>query len=649
MMRAILFALILALILPLGCRKEKAARDAGGPAAAPPRATVKQPSWREPPITSESYRRAWNEAAGELFDLRWSFDRARPFEIDVAEGDVTMPASRRAGFGQAEAGPISLSAEIVRALDLVGGRLEEKRRRAVAEALSEQQEAHAFFDLKALPAPYAKAAEILSDAAPYAGELFLLQNHPMAPEFERELIRGGDTDSIRFFRRAGGPLSERFGDKLYASAVRSFPDRMTGMAMWPEAMGEGVLEEIEGKGEGARDFLSPFTVVKRGESGELMWMPYSAYPPFATHLRAVAKRLEEAAGVEGIDAALKKELEALAAAVVSADARPFGEALSAWEESSGPIELIVGPFGTGRDPFNSKNFYGFVLGVANPKGEALLAKITPFASELEAAISAASGGAYSPRAKLRPNLRAVDVILASGFFSGDGGGALEFGACAEGGDGCDGKRLVAANHHEAYAPILQAVADAALVSTSAAQVDADSMLLLTALRSIASAVGPRAAPSSGADFAALEEAKKDAAAAHAAAILSARGAIGQGELRRFYAAWLASLFDALRLGQADPEGRAALAEISYLAWHGAIKEQGLKFAIVPERVAPVVESMLSLVVRAISSSSVDAAAEFLASYPARVPDNVAVALSAIEIARVPRGVAVYYSLAASER
>nr|HPM41456.1 hypothetical protein [bacterium] len=574
MKRAILFALIFAAAFAAGCRKERAAEDAAGAGALPARATVEQPSWREPPITSESFRRAWNEAAGELFDLRWSFDRGRPFEIDVTEGDITMPASRRARFGQAEAGPISLSAEIVRALDLVGGRLEEKRRRAVAEALSEQQEAHAFFDLKALPAPYAKAAEVLSDAAPYAGELFLLQNHPMAPEFERRLIRDGDTDSIRFFRRAGGPLSERFGDRLYANAVRSFPDRMTGAAMWPEAMGDGVLKEIEERGEGARDFLSPFTVVKRNESGELMWMPYSAYPPFATHLRAIAKRLEEAAGVEGIDENLKGELLALAAALTSTDALPFSEALKAWEKSLGPIELVVGPLGSGRDPFGAKNFYGFVLGVANAKGEALLAKITPVASELEAAISAASGGAYSPRAEVRPNLRAVDVILASGSFSGDGGGALEIGACAEGGDGCDGKKLVVANHHEAYAPILEAVADAALVSTSAAQVDSDAMLLLTSLRSVSSAVGPRASPSSGADFAALEEAKVDAAAAHAAGSLAAKGAIGQGELRKFYAAWLASLFDALRRGQGDPEGRAALAEISFLAWHGAIKEQG---------------------------------------------------------------------------
>ncbi|HPQ81988.1 MAG TPA: hypothetical protein PLZ86_09780, partial [bacterium] len=116
MKRAAIVCLILSLLISCSCRKRAKEPEAG--AASAPRVTVRQASWREPPMTSESLRLAWNESAAELFDIRWSSDRQRPWKIDIEAGDISMPSSRRARFGQPASGPLSATPELIRAIDL---------------------------------------------------------------------------------------------------------------------------------------------------------------------------------------------------------------------------------------------------------------------------------------------------------------------------------------------------------------------------------------------------------------------------------------------------------------------------------------------------------------------------------------------------
>lgn len=621
-----------------------------------PKATVTPASWREPPITSASYRRAWNEAAGELFDLQWEADRGESGAIDIAAGDLAIPASQRGRFGQPETGPIVASMELDRAVTLVGERLEEKRRAAVSDALAEQVEAHANFDLAALPKPEREAAQILAEAASLVDDLYLMQNHPSAIDFERELIRDGDVDSIRFFRRAGGPASPRCGDALYASALRRFPDRMPAAAMWPDGMNEKLLEEIVTRGgaNSQNPFLSPFTAVKRSEAGDLIWMPYGAYPPFAGTLRGVARRLEEAGAVDGADPAFKALVERIAATLSSSDAWPYGDLLEAWAGYAGPLEVVAGPFGIGRDPYRTKGFYEFILAVPNERAGALVAKARPLLVEFEAAIAQVSGGTYAARniEGARP-VRAVDVLVATGFAAGDEGPALEIAPSA--GNGAAAKRLVAVNHHEAMLPVIRQAGQAALVPAIAAQVDAWGMATYTILAALVRDLGPQAdQPISagltaeralGRQFAPLFAAKTDAQAMRAAGLLTAKGIISEEELRRIVAAYLATLVQRMRRGNDPVLAAAAATELSYLAWHGALKEQGTRLAVVADRFPAVIEAMQGDLVRAMAAGNTDAAAQLIVSYPAKMPDNAAVALAALEGGVVPRGAAVSYHLA----
>lgn len=642
---AVLFVCIA--LLTLSCRKAPKAPFAGPSAA--PRATVQPASWREPPLASESYRTAWGEAAGELFDLEWSSDRGEPWRIDIEAGDISMPASKRARFGQAEAGPIAATPELVRAIDLVGQRLEEKRKSAVAAALAEKAEAHSSFSAASLGEAGARTVGILLEAASIVDELFSLQNHPLSDQFARVLIRDGDLDSIRFFRRSGGPSSATCGDRLYANALKGFPDRMIGAAMWPEGMGPTVMEEIRSReaGSSGNPFLSPFTAVKRTEAGDLMWMPYFSYPPFAGLLRSLVRRLEDAAAIEGQDPAMGALLSLYAKALASPDAYPFDGALTAFDASQGPLEVVVGPFGRGRDPWEVKNFYEFVLAVPNEGGAAIIAKAKSALPALDVAMARMAGGEHQAKpAEAGRAVRAVDVVFASGFAGGDEPLFLELspdaGAVA---GGAKRKRLIAMNHHDAKLPVVRAVAEASLVSALASRVDSGGLALFTVLSSLAGDLGPQ--PSDAAvpsKFAALFAAKADVGGAVAAGMLATAGAIGQEELGRFYAAYLATLIDRMRDGGDPDRALAASLELSYLAWHGALKEQGARMALNAERMSPVLEALLGEIVRALASNNSDSASELVVSYPSKLPDNVAVALGALAAAKTPRDAVVYYGV-----
>ncbi|HPQ81576.1 MAG TPA: hypothetical protein PLZ86_07635, partial [bacterium] len=420
----------------------------------------------------------------------------------------------------------------------------------------------------------------------------------------------------------------------------------------PGGMGLNLKEELSARGDGAKPnpFLSPYTVVKRTDAGDLMWMPYAAYPPFAGLVHSLSRRLDDASIVTGADAGLARLLSLYAKALSGTDAYPFDEAFGAFASYKGRLKVLVGPYGTGRDPWGAKGFYGLVVGIQNETAEAVVAKATAIFPALEAAIARMAGEAHTPRqAGSEPSLSAVDVIIASGFSGGDEPLFLEFSLDGlPHGEGEARKRLIAVNHHDAKLPLLKAVANASLAPALAVRVDADGLRLFTILSTLADDVGLKAGAAAPADLAVLSRVKADAGGALAARLLAEGGAIGQGELFRFYAAYIATLVDRMR-GLNESDAKAAAFELSYLAWHGALREQGARLAVNPDRLAPAVEAMLGETVRAFASGGGDGAAALLASYTSKIPDSVSISLESLSAAGTPRDAVVNYRVAGTER
>jgi hypothetical protein len=648
---AVLLAMCLAMTVLLACK------GGGKRSSAPPAA---KPSFVEPIMGYESYRKAFNEVASELYDIQWVKDLEDKGHIDVAKGELFIPDAKLSSFNLKGGRPVAETPELMRALDIIGKRLEEKRRAAVEDALKREVEYHSTFDLAVLTKPNRDAARLLVDAAHHIENLYEMQNHPNSLIYERELIQKGDPRSMMFFKRMASPMSIKYGDPLYANAVSSFPDRMFAAAMWPHDMNGDVIAQI---GQVADEkervaFTSPFTVVKKDKGGRLMWLPYGAYPPFQGELKAISSLLMKASGIRGLSDPFARQLMLQSSAIVSGDPYPFFESDQAWVKSDGQLELVIGPYETERDPYGTKSFYEFLLAAENPKATELLSKLKTFLPEIELGISqSAPEGMYEPRKiDADPSLRVVDVIIASGMSASEDSPFMASVLPNVGPLSGDERRkmVIMANHHKAKLPILKAVANAVLTPYMADLIDADAFVSLTTLLALMQPLGPQGYTktqdqrtvdaSLGASYNTLKQVKAGVAAAWSAHLLASRGIISAEELKRFYATYLANLFRYMSLGIGSPYGAAAASEFSYLIYHGAIRETSNGLEIDFERIQQALAEFMSETVSAMTSGSNAAAEQMLVGYPLKSSDLLSKYLSRLKAANIPSDVAVCYHI-----
>lgn len=649
-LNAISVVITVLLVCSVGCQRGEEPRDA--PAAASRTATLSPPkplakpelrTWSEPAVTTETYRRMFNEVASELSDLQWSADRGVLGEPEVEE--ITIPAGARERYGQPPTGPLQRTPQLSRMIELIEERLEAKRVDAVERSLAVEAPVHLTFDRASLSKSARAAAAILAEAGVQIEALYRLQNHPDAPAFAKQLIEVGDAPSLAFFKRAAGPTAVRFGAHPYANALASFPDTMVGLIMWPAGMDQAVFDEIAKRAEGpeGKGFLSPFTVVKRTEAGELIWMPDAAYPPFQEPLRALARRLEEAAAVSGLDEKLARQLALQGKAMLAKEPMPFDASDAAWTEAEAELEVIVGPYETARDPYRTKAFYQFVLGRTDPAGMELAARIEALLPRIEEGMAAFLPALSEQRPRNR--LRAIEVIQANGFAAGEEGPDLAVILPNVGPAAAPGRRklVVMTNHHAAKLPLMKRIAEAALTPDAPPFLALEPFVALTMLEAIMYPLGEtEAAQALGAMRSPLVRIKAAAAAAWAARALREAGIFGAAQLQGFYVAHITNLVRHLREGTGNPAGAAALAELAYLSWHGALAMKGGRIAIDYDRIHGVLRRLLADAMGALENGDADAAAELLVTYPRRAPEGLGGILDRLAAAAIPMDVAVSY-------
>ena len=488
---------LFSIVIIAGCgeKVEPTQENERGLSFSKPTASVELRSWSEPAITTETYRRMFNEVASEISSIKWNSDAARLGMIDVGAAEVTMPSASRSRYGQSAMGAITDTPELVRTIGLIETRLETKRDEALKNALAKEVEVHLTYDMGRLLAPNRRAATILLQAGVMIEDLYMLQNHPMSMIFAKKLIESGDIDSLRFFKRVAGPTAVRFGSSPYANALRTFPDTMVGLPMWPAMMSDVVFEEIESKSkrpEGSA-FLSPYTVVKRTDAGELVWIPYGSYPPFVATLRGIARRIGEAAKLPSIDSKLARQLALQSSALLSKQPFPYNISDAAWTESMGELELIIGPYETRRDPYRTKAFYQYILGATDVDAMEAAMRIEGMMPKIVADMSQFASGAVEAAWDASMRLRAIEVIQANGFAAGEEGPQLAVILPNIGPASKPGRRkfVVMTNHHKAKLPLMKAIASISLTADAVPYLKVKPFIWLTMLNALMYPLGAR--------------------------------------------------------------------------------------------------------------------------------------------------------------
>lgn len=613
---------------------------------------------KEPVVSSETYRRAFNETASELYDIQWIQDRNDVGKLNLNAGEIIIPESQMEMFGLQKGSKAYNSRNLNRALKLIDERLEGKRKEALSDALSEEVEYHSMFDIAALTNPNREAARILIETGYLISDLYKLQNHPDGLVFEKELVERGDPLSIAFFQRMSAPYSIRYGNRIYANAMSTFPDRMVGAIMWPDGMNMDIFASLASMGKAGikNEYLSPFTVVKRTADNKFFWIPYGHYKPFKDLAGKIAEKLGKAAKVEGLNPGFTKQLALQSESFLSKSAFPFFKSDEAWVSSEGQLELVIGPYEPDRDPYSTKAFYEFILATVNPKATKFLGRLKTIIAEIELGIaSTVPDEIYKARdVKTDPRLRVVDVILASGMSSSEDGPHMASILPNIGPYSIldERKTLIMANHHQAKLPILKATADAVLTPYMADLIDADEFIIFTTLRALMHTLGPqedtittkgiRSLEALGENFKKIKQAKAGVAASWAAHILAAKGIISQEELKRFYATYLANLFRYMRFGVSTSHGAAAAAEFAYIIYHGGIKETKGGLEIDPNVIQSVLNNYLAKLVRTLATGDEDMANELLYGYVLKSSDLLSEYVGRVRKANIPRDVAVYY-------
>ncbi|MBI2341680.1 MAG: hypothetical protein HYU98_02970 [Deltaproteobacteria bacterium] len=608
------FFFVMFMLILFGCSgaAKKEAVEIKQPAAEPVKA-----------VSSEKYQKIFNEAAEAMYGFQWVKDEQNLGKVDAELGELYVPQALK----------------------------------AVKKTLSAQNEVHFWFDLARLSESYQKAARYLVEASYWMHELYKLQLDADIAATASKIYAKGDVNSIRLFERNAGAFCGRYGDAEKCSVLQDFTEPKIGAIMWPDDMDEKAIEEIKSK----TPLLSPFTVVKKSNDGTLTAIPYAKFEPFRNYLEKIAALMEQAAGVDGIDPSFANQLKLQAEAFRSDDPRPYFNSDDAWGKAAGELDLTIGPYETYEDPYGTKAFFEFGLGVEDKEATDVIKKFLPLLPHIEQMFSLAVGPEVYQAKNITniPPLRVVRIIAASGEMRKAGGPAIAFSLPNIGPMADEGmtKRVIMSNHHEAKYKILSALAEIAIVPEQLGDIDAQSFVLDSTFHEIMHGIGPKREAkvgdsnvflSLGEYYDALEEAKANVGGVWAAKFLVDNGVITAEQLKKIYTTYVAGLLRIMRFGAKEAHARGAAFEFSYLYSHGGIEERGDKFAVNYEKLPDALNSIVAEIGHAQAKGDKAAAKALLEDYPAKAPQLLETLAKKFALSSgwdgggIPRDVALVY-------
>jgi hypothetical protein len=431
-------------------------------------------------------------------------------------------------------------------------------------------------DVVALPPGERSALDHLVVAAHIIDAVFLRQAWDGNPEFAaRVAALSGPTAQAAndYYRIMAGPWDRLKGFEPF---LGSSP-HPKGAGFYPEDLKSGELDGwLEAHPEDRAAFVSATTVIRR-RAGGLTAIPYSvAYKPL---LEQVAAELRAAATCTGNES-LRRYLTLCAGALLSDDYVPSERA---WMDLDGPIEVVVGPHETYEDGLlgTKAAFEAFVC-VAQLEDSARAAKYVRKLSYLNSHLPLPDAYKRSGRGAA-PLIRVADAV-ATGGDARKGIPTIAFNRPndrrARGAEGTKSvllKNVVRAK----FDSIMYLVGRRVLPREEAAYVNFDAFYHFSLFHELAHSLGPGRIRVQGREtevraelkelYGAIEEAKADILAIYGLGLLAKEGTVPPSVVNPLPWTYLANLFCAARFGVADVRGLAAVMEINYLLYQGAVE------------------------------------------------------------------------------
>ncbi len=418
-------------------------------------------------------------------------------------------------------------------------------------------------DLSSLSDNQKKMIGLLIDAAVITDELFWLQVWG-----DKEALLGSikDSKTRQFAEYNYGPWDRLDADKPF---IVEFGPRPAGAAYYPQDMTKAEFEQWQQAG---KDGL--YSLVKRGQNGELTLIPYSeAYAPQLTRTAALLRQAAELAD----DPTFAAYLNLRADALLNDD---YQASDLAWMDmKANPIELVIGPIETYQDALYGYRtaFETFVL-LKDLAWSERLARFAKYMPELQQGLPvAAQYKAEVPGSDA--DLNAYDVLYCAGDCnSGAKTIAINLPNDEQVQLAKGTRRLQLKNAMRAkFDRILQPISEQLIEEEQRKHITFDAFFSNTMFHEVAHGLGIKNTLNGGGTVrqalkehaSALEEGKADILGLYMIQKLREKGEISDGELMDNYVTFLAGIFRSVRFGASSAHGRANMIRFNYFSDQGA--------------------------------------------------------------------------------
>lgn len=416
-------------------------------------------------------------------------------------------------------------------------------------------------DLKGLGDNYRKMIPLLIGAAKQMDTLFWLQAYGEPDTF---LNRLGSDAERRFAQINYGPWDRLDDNKPF---IKGFGKKPDGATLYPTNMTKEEFEAAD-----IKDKKSLYTVIRRGEGGELLSIPYSKF--YEKHLKKASDLLTQAAALSE-DAGLTKYLQLRAKALLDDNYLPSD--LAWMDMKTNPIDIVIGPIESYEDAiFGYKaSFEAYVL-IKDMEWSKKLEKYAAFLPELQQGLPVAAE--YK---KEKPggdaDLNAYDVV----YYAGDcnaGGKTIAINLPNDESvqlkKGTRRLQLKNAMRFK-FDKILLPIAEELIDKEQMKHVTFDAFFNTVMFHEVAHGLGIKntidkkgtVREALKEHYSALEEGKADILGLYMITQLHRKGEI-EGPLEDYYVTFLAGIFRSVRFGAASAHGQANMIRFNFFQEKG---------------------------------------------------------------------------------
>ncbi len=483
------------------------------------------------------------------------------------------------------------------------------------ELLSKYTEFTLTTDLGQLSENEKKMIPLLIEAGKEMNKVFWLQAYGEKGDVYASLSE----KEKEFFNINYGPWDRLDGNEPFIEGTDAKP---AGANFYPSDMTKEEFEAWE-----SEDKASLYTLVRRGESGELMTIPYNE--AFEEYHQKAAMKLREAAEFAD-DKGLKNYLMLRADALESNE---YQESDLAWMDMrDNGIDIVIGPIENYEDQlygYKAAN-EAFVL-VKDKSWSERLSKYTAVLPELQKGLPV--DAQYKKETPGNDSkLNAYDVI----YYAGDSNAGSKTIAINLPNDEevqlkKGTRRLQLKNAMQAkYDKLLVPISEVLIDESQRQYVSFDSFFGNTMFHEVAHGLGIKNTITGNGTVrealqnhaSALEEGKADVLGLYMVKSLRAQeGMITTGSIENDYVTFLASIFRSIRFGSSSAHGRANLIRFNFFQEMGAFtyNEETETYAINFDKVEAAVDALSEKILTLQGNGDYEAVDAFVTKYAVRTP------------------------------